>query len=451
MLGLPELRRRLVRRVPVKEVDMAKTKGASGFGWLRKAQVKDRINGGKRWVYYASYLNPFDKEERIKAPHAFDYKMDARQWLDAEHKLISSGQRTHPNVRAKAALEAREVERSRRMTFGDYAERWFERNVSRWKPRTEQTYRQLLDAYILPVFGETPLNEISVDDVGEWYDELANTPSARGNSYGLLKQILDVACTPPNPILAFNPCQIKGGARHAGGERPVAAPEQVAKLADAMPDKYRLAVLLAAWLSLRSGEVRALRKSDFDLKKRTVHIQHNVTYTKQHGFVDSTPKTAAGNRVVAIPSALIPEIREHIKRYAGKDKDALLFCTGTGNYLHQTEIEKPFIEARKQAGCPELRFHDLRHTGNTFAIQTGVATVADLQKRGGWTTPTMALHYAHSTLDRQQQIADALDKVMRGENPKRDGEDLTSMVKQLLEENKRLSEQLAELGAGKRE
>ena len=61
----------------------------------------------------------------------------------------------------------------------------------------------------------------------------------------------------------------------------------------------------------------------------------------------------------------------------------------------------------------------------------------------------MALHYAHSTLDRQQQIADALDKVMRGENPKRDGEDLTSMVKQLLEENKRLSEQLAELGAKK--
>lgn len=70
---------------------MAKTKGASGFGWLRKAQVKDRINGGKRWTYYASYLNPFDKEERIKAPHAFDYKMDARQWLDAEHKLIKLG------------------------------------------------------------------------------------------------------------------------------------------------------------------------------------------------------------------------------------------------------------------------------------------------------------------------------------------------------------------------
>lgn len=68
--------------------------------------------------------------------------------------------------------------------------------------------------------------------------------STRGNAYGLLRQIMQSACTAPNAILDFNPCQIKGGSAHKGKERAVIGREKVREIADNMPGRYRLVVLL---------------------------------------------------------------------------------------------------------------------------------------------------------------------------------------------------------------
>ena len=60
------------------------------------------------------------------------------------------------------------------------------------KPRTRATYRHLL-----PVFGETPVRDITPDMVASWYESLAGTPGARAGAYGLLKRVLASACEPP--------------------------------------------------------------------------------------------------------------------------------------------------------------------------------------------------------------------------------------------------------------
>ncbi|WEV67270.1 site-specific integrase [Bifidobacterium sp. ESL0769] len=422
---------------------MAKTNNANDFGWLRTYTVKDRMSGGVKRRYQASYLDPRDKVLRINAPSPFDYKADAYKWLASEHDLIGSG-------KWKPPVERAEDQRRRSVPFRDFAAKWFANNDSRFKARTRQTYHQLLDTRILPTFGRVPLSGITVDMVNEWYSSLAETPTARANAYALLRQILKTACEPPDPLLEFNPCRVRGGSSRISDERKIASPEQVRQIADAMPDRLRLAVLLAAWLSLRLGEVLALRRGDFVLRAKELHITHAVTYTAADGFVDAAPKTAAGKRVVAIPAFLVVEIRRHMRKYVDSGEDSLLFCTETGNFLHTSEIEKPFIAARKKVGCPWLRFHDLRHTGNSFAMQTGLATIADLQKRGGWSTPSMALHYAHSTEDRQRRIAAALDDLATGKAGKAkrsvSNEDLMSEMQRLLAtitdletENKRLA------------
>lgn len=416
---------------------------ARGFGWVRSKKVKDRRTGNAKMHYYASYLNPDDKKERINAPHFFDTKSDARRWLDDEHKLISSGVWTRPADRIKE-------EKERNLLFSEYAERWFSLNEGTWKPRTRQTYRQRLDTKLLPVFGNTRLADITPTMVNTWYASMAGAPSERANSYGILKQILGEACKPPSPLIAYNPCQIKGGSLHRGMERPIASPEQLQAIADAMPGKFRLAVLLAGWLSLRSGEVRALRRRDIDLAKQELHVTHNVTYTKETRFVDSTPKTRAGVRTVAIPDFLVPVIQEHLSKYVGKGKDALLFPNTSGGYLYS--FEKPYLRARKAMGMPDLRFHDLRHTGNTMAMQTG-ATLADLQKRGGWTSSAMVMHYAHSTVDRQHQIAAGLDAIERGKAGKDESEsveELKASVAALREENERLMKLLIDSGGAEK-
>jgi integrase len=68
-------------------------------------------------------------------------------------------------------------------------------------------------------------------------------------------------------------------------------------------------------------------------------------------------------------------------------------------------------------GVQRLHFHDLRHTGNTLAAQSG-ATLADLNARMGHDSARAALIYQHATRDANQKIADALSARVEAEQKK---------------------------------
>lgn len=218
-----------------------------GWGAIRSRKVKGGVS------YYASYRDPVDGSERVTAPHAFSSREDAEGWLAAERRLVESGSWVHPRERLERARREREAVEARAVSFGEFAERWLVRKVrdDKVKPRTRATYRHLLDRHLLPVFGGTPVRDITPDMVASWYGSLAGTPGARAGAYGLLKRVLASACEPPGPLLEFNPCRIRGGATLRSAERPVVGPVAVAAVAGRMPAEYRLAVSLAFWLSLR--------------------------------------------------------------------------------------------------------------------------------------------------------------------------------------------------------
>lgn len=65
-------------------------------------------------------------------------------------------------------------------------------------------------------------------------------------------------------------------------------------------------------------------------------------------------------------------------------------------------------EAREKIGVPNLHLHDLRHTGNTLAAQSG-ASLRDLMTRMGHDSPAAALIYQHSSRAADEAIAAALD------------------------------------------
>jgi len=67
-------------------------------------------------------------------------------------------------------------------------------------------------------------------------------------------------------------------------------------------------------------------------------------------------------------------------------------------------LNRHWNAARKAAGRPDLRWHDLRHTGATRAAQAG-ATTADLMARLGHSTIGAAMLYQHAAQDRDAQIA----------------------------------------------
>jgi integrase len=356
-----------------------------GFGHTRKLP-------SKRWQ--ASYIGP--DMARHLAPTTFDTREDAEGWLTAERALISAGSWAPPKLRKRLAASP--------LTFGEYAETWMADRVL--KPRTRAHYRSLLDAHILPAFRDVPLTAISPASVRRWHTEVAlGRPTLRAHSYALLRTILGTALA--DEEIATNPCHIRGAGstKRKITIKPATLP-QLEKLVTAMPEKYRLMVLLAAWCALRFGELTELRRKDIDLKNGVIHIRRGVTWVDSKPVIGK-PKSDAGERDVAIPPHLLPAIKQHIEQHAQWGKDGLLFPSPQGVSLTTSTLYASYWPARKKAGLPSLRFHDLRHTGAVLAASTG-ATLAELMGRLGHSTPGAALRYQHVAEGRDQVIAKAL-------------------------------------------
>lgn len=368
---------------------MAKARQRRLFGQIT------RLPSGR---YRARYTGPDTLLHN--APTTFDTALDAEAWLTDERRAISAGAWVSPANRKQAGRD--------KLTFGRYAETWLrDRDL---KPRTRELYRSLLDRRILPTFADVAITAITPSQVRRWHaDQGTATPTARTHAYGLLKAICATAVADEH--LAANPCRIRaaGTSKRVHKVRPATLPELEALVA-AMPDRQRLMVLLAAWCGLRFGELAELRRRDIDATNGVLRIRRAVVRVGGQAVV-GTPKSDAGTRDVAIPPHLIPAVRDHLRTYITGGRDGLLFPAADGTHLAPSTLHTSWRAARTAAGRPDLRFHDLRHTGAVLAASTG-ASLAELMGRLGHSTPGAALRYQHAAQGRDQAIARALSALV---------------------------------------
>jgi excisionase family DNA binding protein len=210
--------------------------------------------------------------------------------------------------------------------------------------------------------------------------------------------------------IAANPCVIRaaGSAKRAVTIRP-ASIDELAKLTEAMPQRYRAMILLASWCALRFGELTELRRRDIDVEAAMIRVRRGVVRTEA-GFRIATPKSQAGTRDVAIPPHLLPALRTHLVDHVELGQDSLLFPAVGGGHLAPSTFKRHFYRARGAAARPDLRFHDLRLTGAVLAALSG-ATLAELMARLGHSTPQAALRYQHAAAGRDKAIAARLSEL----------------------------------------
>ncbi|GAB3742485.1 tyrosine-type recombinase/integrase [Microlunatus parietis] len=341
-----------------------------------------------------------------KATSTFDTLLDARAWLTAERSLIDRGLWVPLARRNATGLR----------TLASYAEAWFAGREL--KPRTRRHYRGILDRRIIPDLGDHEMDKVTPADVRAWYATLDPTEkTARAHAYSLLKTIFATAID-EEVITIANPCRIKaaGQSKRQRKIKPASLGELEA-IVTALPDKWGLMIMFASWCALRFGELTELRRSDLDLKSGTgvIMVTRGVTWAGSPAEpIVGPPKSDAGVRDVDIPPHLLPMIKAHLKDWAQWGKDGLLFPSPRlGNQLQHGSFYKTWDDARKAAGRPDLRFHDLRHTGAVLAAQSG-ATLAELMARLGHSTPAMAMRYQHVAEGRGAEIARLLSAKVTG-------------------------------------
>jgi integrase len=299
-----------------------------------------------------------------------------------------------------------------RITFGEYAATWLANRHVAGRPlkrRTVEHYANILDSHLLPEFGPRQLKSILPADVRAWHaTTLVDKPTMRSHAYSLLRTILTSAVN--DELVDANPCRITGAgrAKRVHKIRPTSVPE-LGALTEAMPEKLQLMITLASWCALRFGEIVELRRGDIDLGAEVVRVRRAVVRTAD-GFVITSPKSDAGIRDVTIPPHIIPLIEEHLAKFVDPDRDSLIFPADNGGHLQPSTLYRHWYKARAAAGRPDLRFHDLRHSGAVLTAATG-ASLAELMARLGHSTPTAAMRYQHAAQGRDREIAALLSKL----------------------------------------
>lgn len=368
----------------------------------------------------------------VSAPTTFASRTDASLWVDVQHADLVRGTWKAP-VKASASP-----------SVAGYVAGWIEEHPTA-RESTKELYRGLLRTCIAPTLGRSSVSGLTPAAVRRWHHALGERLAAdaehrradlvargrqgsaasvrdgrarQAQAYRLLRAAMTTAAG--DGLVQANPCTIRGGAtprRAVGRSRSVAerllSPSQVADAAAAMPARYRVLVLMAAWSGLRQGELLALTRVDLDLDAipARVMVRKAVRRTDAGEVRMDVPKTASSVRVVTLPDPLTQALRDHLEEFVSLKQGALVFATRTGSTPARSNLGSTWRRACTTAGVPQVRLHDLRHVAQVFAAEAG-ATLPELMARLGHATPAAAMVYLHARTDRDGQLARALATAM---------------------------------------
>lgn len=346
----------------------------------------DHLDSG-RWR--ARYTGPDGRRRSA----TYTTRSDARVWLSTAHSDVVRRQWRAPE--------------SGRQTVGEYAADYLARSDLR--EGTKALYASLWRLHLAPTWSEVAVEDVSASDVHRWHEQAATAtrPTALAQAHRLLRAILNVAAD--DEILSSNPCRLR-----SGGKPKPARPSRsltvadVRALAEQVPARYRVLVLVLAFGGLRFGEATALRRSDVLVSENHLALRVERSVRQIAGrSISGPPKSDAGHRTVALPQSVGQAHREHMETFVRVCDYALVFGTRSGNFLARSNFSGLLA-----AQCARSRWsryaHELRHTGATLAARTGAST-AGLMRRLGHSSPAAALIYQHASAQREIEIADAVD------------------------------------------
>ncbi len=336
------------------------------------------------------------------APVTFETKAEADRWLASVVTDKAQGRWVDP--------------RAGKVSLADFAAEWM-RGKAALAPKTHELYDYLLGRLILPALGDVVLADLTPARVRAWRASLLRAgrpgPSTVAKAYRLLSAMMTTAVV--DNLIVRNPCLEKGAGVERAPEIRVATPDEVAAIAAAIEPRYRALVLTAAYAGCRWGELAGLRQRNLDLLHRKLTVVEQVIELRGGELLVREPKSAAGRRVVHLPTGLVAELDAHTSTYVLPDPNGLVFTTARGAPLRQNNFRsRHWYPAVRAAGVDRLRFHDLRHVAGTLATVTG-ATIREVQARLGHASPAAAYRYQHVLENRDAEIAARLDAVFRSE------------------------------------
>ncbi|MFD8303204.1 tyrosine-type recombinase/integrase [Streptomyces sp. NPDC059690] len=342
---------------------------------------------GKRWQ--VRYRDPFGAQRK----EHFDRKPDAETRAAELGADLSRGQYKDP--------------RDQRITFREYGEQW--RKVQPHRPTTARDVEQSLRIYAYPAFGDRQLASIRTDELQAW---LTGLGKIHGLAPRTARKVLQKVSAVFNAAvrsqrIPASPCVGLKAPEVPHDEIVPLTAEQIHALAKALPDRYRLLVVLGAGSGLRPGELFGLQVRHIDFLRRTVKVEQQVQRAYP-GVVVCPPKTKRSYRTVPVPQTVIDAVALHLKSYPA-GAAGFLFAGPVNSDHFMDKVWRPAVNA---AGLTKgTRLHDLRHTYASVLIRHGKGPKTVSARLGDTVTVAMET-YGHLFPDEDEDTREAVEEFL---------------------------------------
>ena len=311
-----------------------------------------------------------------------------------------------------------------RYTVGQWMEVWFEHYAKvKVRPSSHQTYRGYIENHIKPNIGKIPLEKLTSLELQKLYKKLLEKGrveriESKGQSKGL------------SPKTVRNIHQIIASAMKLAKEQRLIATDHTEGCALPKLEHREMKTLPVEQLTsflreakdsgvfemyyvelatgLRRGELLGLKWEDIDLEKGNLRVKRQIA--RINGEVVEAPlKTKNAYRALPLAEDTIQVLKQQRKKTGSSH---WVFPSPTGGPISPDSVLHMLHRVLKRAGLPRVRFHDLRHTFATLALQNGVdiKTVSGMLGHfsAGFTLDT----YAHVTTTAQKEAAKAMERVL---------------------------------------
>ena len=315
-----------------------------------------------------------------------------------------------------------ELTEDSRMTLGEWLDRWLaEYKDGTIRPGTLESYRNYIENYIKPQLGGKQVSLITTQDVQRMYRRLKNGGRVREDAegskrlsdstvrhihtmlHGAMKAAVQAHIIPKNPTENATAPKSNYKPMQVLSEQELDTFLQAVQKDDIWRDFFYTELMTG----LRRGEICALMWRDFDAKAGTLGISRTLHSKGQGVYALGDTKTSQGNRTIILPESVAALLRARKKAsisqwiFPQPASPELPMNPGTAYRRLKTLLE--------EAGLPSIRFHDLRHTFATLALQNGMDVKTLSAMLGHVSAATTLDIYTHSTSDMQHAAARKID------------------------------------------
>ena len=307
------------------------------------------------------------------------------------------------------------------MPFGDWLTYWYENHSKpKIRPTTQETYESRIRLHIIPEIGDIPLNKLTQNDLQQFYGRLKKSGRKRfTDKYGeglsdRMVRMCHATCRSAlekavqDGLIRTNPaigCKLPP--KRAREMQVLDRDELQRFLIQAQAEGYYELFLLDLATGLRRGELMALQWDDLDFETGVLNVNKQV-YQVNGELQFSEPKTKNSIRKIVLPPSVVEVLREYKKTVDSR----WMFPSPVkeDRPITPSVVRKRLQLILEHAGCKHVRFHDLRHTFATLALQNGMDVKTLSAMLGHVSAATTLDIYTHITDDMQRTAAANIDR-----------------------------------------